>query len=91
MDKEELLAHFEQNVEYLRRNIPPDDIYLFCEQTYMAARYFLMKWSEHTKISDEMEKDKTTSVWVRNIISLQVMREKNIDVQLDLDVMRENE
>lgn len=90
MNKEELLKKFNENVEYLHRNIPPDDIYLFTEQTFMAARFFLQKWAEHVKISEEMEKDNAVKVWVTNIISLEVMRDKGQDVQLDLDVDRMN-
>lgn len=91
MNNEELMKKFEENVEYLRRNIPPDDIYLFTEQTFMAAMFFLKKWSEHVQISEEMESDKVTRVWVRNILSLEQMRELQIDVQLDLDIEKANE
>ena len=47
MNKEEIRKKFEENVAYLQRNIPPDDIYLFTEQTFMAALFFLQNTCVH--------------------------------------------
>lgn len=85
MGKEELRSQFEKNVAYLQRNIPPDDIYMFCEQTFMSAIFFLKKLCEHVNIDEEMTKDSATRCWVKNIISFQLAREQNIDVSVNLD------
>ncbi len=77
---------FEKNVEFLRRNIPPDDIYMFAEETYMAALFFLHKWSEVQDINEECKKDVVAMKWVRNIMVFQVYKDQNIDVQLDLNL-----
>lgn len=86
LSKEELLKKFEKNVDYLRRNIPPDDIYIFTEQTFMAALFFLKKWSERADIPEEMAKCPVTAKWVTNILSLQALRDREEDVHLDLDM-----
>ena len=77
---------FEQNVDYLKRNVPPDDIYMFAEQTFMAALYFMHKWSEWVDVSDECNLDPIAKKWVTNIIGLQICKDKELDVSLDLDL-----
>ncbi len=86
MDKEQIRAKFDQNVEYLKRNIPPDDIYLFAEQTFMAAVYFMYKWSDWVDVSDECEKDMVAMKWVTNILGFMVCQNENQDIQLDLNI-----
>lgn len=86
MNKEELKKKFEKNVDYLRRNIPPDDIYPFTEQTFMAALYFLHKWSEWADIEAECHENEITRKWVANILGLQRMKEQDISVNLDLNL-----
>lgn len=86
MDKEELRKKFEANVLYLRRNIPPDDIYMFAEQTFMAALFFIHKWSEWENITEDMKRDPVSNKWVRNIVGLQMSRDKGEDLTLDLDL-----
>lgn len=86
MNKEELKKQFEKYVDYLKRNVPPDDIYLFAEQTHMAAMYFLFKWSEWADIEAECQDNLVTRKWVANILGLQRMKEQNIDINLDLNL-----
>lgn len=86
MSKEELKAKFEKNIEYLKRNIPPDDIYLFAEQTFMATLFFIHKWSEWVDVNEECLADSLAKKWVTNIIGLQMAKDKEIDVNLDLDL-----
>ena len=91
MDKKKLLEKFEKNVLYLRRNIPPDDIYMFAEQTYMAAMFFLYKWSDHVDIQKEMDRDEPTNVWVSNLLTLQELRDKNADISLEVKYNEDDE
>lgn len=86
MNKEELYRKFEQNVAYLHRNIPPDDIYMFTEQTFMAALFFIHKWNEHVDLDEECKKDPVVKKWLSNILGFELCKEKNIDIQLDLDL-----
>ncbi len=86
MTPDELRQKFEENVQYLQRNIPPDDIYVFAEQTYMASLFFLHKWSKCVDITAECKADETASKWVRNIMALLEARDKGIDINLDLDL-----
>jgi len=86
MNKEEMQNKFNKYVDYLKRNIPPDDIYLFAEQTYMATLFFLYKWSDWVDINEECKKDPIAKKWVENIIGLQICKDKEIDIDLDLDL-----
>ena len=86
MNKEEMKAKFLKNVEYLERNIAPDDIYLFAEQTLMACLFFLQKWSDWVDIKEELQRDPVAKKWVTNIVALQICRDREIDVELDLDL-----
>ena len=86
MNKEEIRKKFEENVAYLQRNIPPDDIYLFTEQTFMAALFFLQRWAKVANITEEMLLDPVTDKWVRNILNFHDSKEKNVDVYLDLNL-----
>lgn len=90
MDKEELLEKFEKNVAYLQKIVPPDDIYVFTEQTFMAALFFLKQWSKHVNIMEECEKDrKVTRKWVTNIMAFLHCREEDLEIVLNLDLERE--
>lgn len=84
MNKEDLLKKFEKNVDYLQRNIPPDDIYVFAEQTFMAALFFLHSWSEVVNLEQEMKEDPVVRKWINNILGFQAMKDKDQDVNIDL-------
>ena len=86
MNKDELKEKFEKNVEYLKRNIAPDDIYLFAEQTFMAALFFLHKWKGCIDVKEEMAKDPITKKWITNIMGLQICKDGEIDVNINLDL-----
>ena len=91
MNKEEIFEKFEKNVAYLKRNVPPDDIYMFAEQTFMAAFFFIKKWSEHVCVTEECEKSLVVRKWLYNIVLLEYLKDEGIDVQLDLDLERMEE
>ncbi len=85
MNKEEMKEKFEKNVAFLKRNIPPDDIYMFAEQTFMAALFFIYKWSDWVDINEECKDDPVARKWVANIIGLQRCKDQELDIDLDLD------
>lgn len=86
MDKQELKEKFDKNVAYLYANIPPDDIYIFTEQTLMAAMFFLNKYSKQVNITEEMLRDPMMDKWVRNIMGLVSCREKALEINIDLNM-----
>lgn len=86
MNKEEFREQFYKNIEYTQRMVPPDDIYMFSEQTFMAAVYFLKRWSECINLSEETEKDEIAKKWATNILAFKYCRENNIDIELNLDL-----
>ncbi len=86
MNRQQMREKFFENIEYLQRNIPPDDIYVFAEETFMAALFFLYKWSKLENIQEQCENDPVSRKWVNNILGLQRAREASIDVSLDLGI-----
>ena len=86
MHKEELREKFYSNVEYLQQNIPPDDIYLFSEQTFMACLYFLKRWSDCEDLDEVCKNDPSAEKWIVNVVGFQRLKEDKIPVQLDLDL-----
>ncbi len=93
MNKEEMKAKLEKNVEYLRRNIPPDDIYLFCEHVFTASVFFLHKWSCLVDLNEECARNPVVKRWVTNIINFQKCKEQELDVDVDFDtkIMEDND
>ena len=86
MNKEELKEKFEKNVQFLQRNIPPDDIYIFAEQTFMAALFFLSKWNSHEDLNEVCKNDLIAKKWIVNIIGFQRCKDEDIDVDLNLNL-----
>lgn len=91
MDKKELMEKYEKNLVYLKRTIPPDDIYDFSEQTFMAALFFLKQWSELEDLEEVMKKDPIAMKWIINILSFQRCKDEEIDINLDLNLDPEDE
>jgi hypothetical protein len=75
---------FEKNVDWLKRNIPPDDIYMFAEQTFMSALFFLHKWNKCGNVQEEFENDEISRKWISNILGAQKCKDLDIDISLDL-------
>lgn len=84
MKREDILKKFESHCEYLRRNVPPDDIYPFAEQTHMAAMFFLHKLDKLIDVKAQCKIDPSFRQWVNNILGLVVCRDQNVDLMLDL-------
>lgn len=86
MDKKEMRERFERNVAYMQRNVPPDDVYIFAEQTLMAATYFMQRWAEEVNITNEMRRCSVADKWVRNILAYSRLRDSGKDLNLDLNL-----
>lgn len=84
MDKQEFLKKYERNIAWLRRNIPPDDIYDFAEQTYMAALFFLRLASVDPDFMKLLQECPITRKWSQNLCSLLHLRDNNIDSAIDM-------
>ena len=81
-----MLEYIEKNVLYLKRNIPPDDIYMFAEQTLMAALFFLSRWHSNLEDNTPIIQDPIACKYVNNILGLIRAREKDEDVSLNLNL-----
>ena len=84
-EKKKVLQKFKEDVAWLKQNIGQDDIYEFAQQALTGASYFIHKWSEWVDIEDEVDKDKVTAAWIKNIIGVIVQRELRLPTSIDTD------
>lgn len=85
MDNKELFEKYCTNLKWLHRNIPPDDIYDFAEQTYMAALFFLNTINNMFDIK-ELLKNPIFNKWATNIITILELRDRNVDCAIDIQM-----
>ena len=86
MTEDEQIEEFNKNVIWLRNNVPPDDIYLFAEQALLSAEYFIMKWGEHVDLQKEAESNKSTDLWLKNVLGIRALRKLEAKGMLDFDM-----
>ena len=84
MTKDELRKMFEDNVTYLQRVIPPDDIYPFAEETFMAALYFIQRWSQLEDLGVLCESDPIAKKWIMNNMGFLRARDLKLEMTVDL-------
>ena len=87
MDKQEVKAKFEKNVEYLKRNVPKKDIYMFSEAMFIIALYFVRKLSDWEDLELEAELDATLKRHYDTIMTLHNCKEINRDIDISLHYM----
>lgn len=83
-EMEYFINKFEERVEWLQRNIAPDDIYAFAQQALLGAEFMIYKYNEEVNIGIEMEKDSVLKDWVSNIMSVKTLFDSKKDVKVDI-------
>lgn len=88
MDKAHITDKFEANVRYLRKVVPPDDIYMYAELNFMAALYFLHNWSDLEDLNEKMESCDVAKAWISNIMLTLKARSEGDEspFKLELDI-----
>lgn len=76
VEESDLENKFHRDVDWLYKNIPPDEIYVFAHQSFLAAEYFLWQWSQWVNVIEEAKKDSLTNLWVQNIVGVKLLRDK---------------
>ncbi len=84
--KKEVMRQYYEDVAWLRRCISPDDIFEFTEQALIAASFFLSKWSDWVDITEEGKKDKEAEAWIRNIISIRLIKESGYEGPISFEM-----
>ena len=90
--KKEYAEKYQRHVDWIRRNIAPDDIYDFAQQSLMASIY-LLKVLDDEDILIRCLENKITLKWCQNIISVAVKQDEDEDcpVNLKLDELYEDD
>lgn len=91
MDKEELLKSYREDVQWLRDNIPPDDIYEFAEQALLSAEFFISCWNEWVDVFEECEKHPATKTWFTNVMGLRALRNESKKSKVDIKLRDTND
>jgi hypothetical protein len=78
----EAIEEFNKEVEWLKKVVAPEDIYIFANQALLGAHYFLNQWSDWVDIRKECEKDKYTHGWVHNLCGIHKLRALGITEKL---------
>ena len=83
MNQDEMMDLFYKNVEFLHKTIPPDDIYIYAEQTYIAALFFMFKLKKFVDFEEEMQKDTVLAKYASNLMLMLEAKEKNLNCYFD--------
>jgi hypothetical protein len=85
-EKKQHIDKFNKDVAWLKANVPRDDIYEFAEQALMAADFLIGRLNEWVDVVEECEDDKILEAWVKNIMGIRILRERErygfIDTEL---------
>ena len=84
MSQDELMELFYKNVEFLQKTIPPDDIYIYAEQTFIAALYFMHRLRKLINFQEEFAQDEVLRKYAVNLTLMLEAKEKNINCHFDL-------
>jgi hypothetical protein len=82
-DEEKEIEEFNKNVEWLRKNVAPDDIYEFAEQALMAADFFIVRLGEWIDLIEESKKDKLLEGWLKNSLVIRILKNANAQGVID--------
>jgi len=81
---------FEKNVQYLAKQIPPDDIYIFAEGLLAMSYYFLRQWGKYTDIQEECDEDEITYTYVVNLLRYFYSRDMEMEVKYRMGFYTDN-
>ncbi len=85
MEEEELDLRLEKDVGYLQRNIAPDDIYLFTQNTLLATYLITHEFMKYVGPENFHLLNKITRRCIENIANFKRSQENEIDVNIDLN------
>lgn len=74
MQQEQFKEEFEKNVEFLKKTIPQDKIYEMAEKFYMAAMFFMFKWSDWEDVEDYIKHNPTADYYIGNFSKIQAQK-----------------
>lgn len=80
------LKRFEEDVLFLQKNIPPDDIYTFSQQTLNSCMHFIEVLTDFANLDDLAEENEETHMHLSNILALVSHQHQKKDIQLNLEL-----
>lgn len=85
MSKEQLRAEVEKIVAFTRRNVAPDDIYLFAVEVIWTAHYLIENFCELEGFQEMINENETLENAVLNILSFTKSYDENKDIKINMD------
>jgi hypothetical protein len=64
---------FHRELQWLKDNIPPDEIYEFALKAFMAGEYFLYRWSKWDDLHEEYQKNQMAALLMYNIMAVRML------------------
>ncbi len=65
-----LERHFEEDVEFLRKNIAPDDIYMFCQFLLLSGIHLLELLTKSNDLKTLGAADERTAMTIESLLQL---------------------
>ena len=78
--------NYRKSVRWLRRSIPPDDIYDFTEQCLASCEYLIKKICDLSDITEEVKKDKILAKWIQNVINIRKLQDNGAKGIIDVSI-----
>lgn len=72
---------YDKELQWLHDNIPPDDIYAFAYESFIASEYFLWHWSQWVNLHERAAFDANERAWINRICAFRFMM--MVDMQND--------
>lgn len=83
--KKRMFDTFYNDVEWLQKHLPPDDVYRFSQQCLVGAVYLISRWKEGFDF-DELDDDPISRSWVRNFQNVLYLEGTEWDGIINTDI-----
>jgi len=83
----EELNLIEKDVQFIKKTIPPDDIYMFATQVFWFAELFICELYKYPDFEEKVNSDKALNKAVHNICSFGIAMEDDKKISLDMRLM----
>lgn len=89
MNPEEKLKnreYFEKNIQWIKKNVAPDDIYIFAEILLACGKYFFDQWTDLIDYEAEIEKNPASRHFIINFAKIVMAQSQDADFQVKLNI-----
>lgn len=74
------MSDLNDDLIWLAKTVPPDDIYTFALANYEAAEFFFQRFKDQVDILELYKKDELLKMWIDNIVTFRIVKDRKLDV-----------